>query len=174
MQQLMKFVEAPDISEVCETPMATGGLQIWKQPAHSGITSPKVRLSRKLPKRSKPLSGRAAKAFHMAKMRRIQVLAGQRTGAAGLRTQPAVYSVLSLPITLIGQTAAPRSSYRLISVKRLRLYRLLLESPCLAMLPLMNSTSQALTFPGLFPFPNRTTRAKPASPPRRPIPLRDW
>jgi hypothetical protein len=33
MQQLMKLVEAADVSEVCQSPMAMGRLQIWKQSA---------------------------------------------------------------------------------------------------------------------------------------------
>ena len=73
MQQLMKVVEVPDNFEVCQTPVAIGGLQNLALSAHSGITSPKVRLSRKLPKCSKPASGLAVKALHMARMRRIQV-----------------------------------------------------------------------------------------------------
>src|SRR5260370_34933234 len=63
-----------DSTEVRQTPMITGDSQISGRTAHSTLTSPKVRLTWKPPRCSKPALADPMKRFHTTEMRRFQVI----------------------------------------------------------------------------------------------------
>jgi hypothetical protein len=73
LQHLQKFTKEVDATEVRETPVITGDPQISRRMAHSGITSPKVMLSRNREKPPNALSIKRCDQIPHLGMRRIQV-----------------------------------------------------------------------------------------------------
>ena len=78
LQHLQKFVEEVGSAEMRETLMIAGEPQIPRGMAHSGITSPKVMLSRNIRKLPNTLSIQHGNQDSPCRMRRIQVLRRQQ------------------------------------------------------------------------------------------------
>src|SRR5271157_2996777 len=81
----MKLVGEVCVAEVHGTRMITGDSEIPWRSAHSAITSPKVRLSRKPVQCAKPASAGPTNAFAGVEMRRIWVIEGAEAMEVHLR-----------------------------------------------------------------------------------------